>query len=697
MNEMSSIQVRPIELAIEAPFRLRTLAVTPAALEIHCGKDVTTIEPRVMQVLVALNRSQGHVVSREELLELCWEGRIVGDDSLNRSVSQLRKALSSDEGVFVDTIPRVGYRLRLEGEEPADPPQAAAHLPKLSVTMRTRLIGAAVLVGICGAAAAAYLSSGTPKSWSASGVRPLTQDPGVETFPALSPDGLVVAYAAGPGFGEPRDIYLRNVNLGDTVPVRITDTRADESSPAWSPDGGRIAFLRHGTDGECLIVMMTPPNGAERIVSECTNPYAGLAWLNPRELIVGDRPAGARARRLVAVDVTSGRTRALTHPPADTLGDASPAVSGNGAWVAFRRTAALGSDNVYLLDTKTETVRPLTNDGWKTAGFTWAADDRTLLFSSNRGGDFGLWAIDAVRGGKPSRITLGMLPLGRISTDRQSRHIAIETGRTQANLVRYSPDGSTQSPITSGEGSDWDPDTRADGSTLFGSDRDGTNQIWTRQPDGRTTRLTDMTASFIYAPRWSQDGSRILFLAVVDGLTDVYSIRPDGSGLIRVTKDGAPKGRAVWSSDRDAVFYTVIAGSGWQLMKQDLQSGRNSVVGNSTGITIVERAGTRLFARRVDGGPIMEIDPQSGAVQPLSAQIEVEGLEAWAPRADGIVHVRGTAPAAELWLTNWGGESRRLASVRQASRAPIAIAADGSIIASQLMSDNRDIIMIDLD
>ncbi|HWW57050.1 MAG TPA: winged helix-turn-helix domain-containing protein [Sphingopyxis sp.] len=698
MNEMSSIPARPIELAIEAPFQLRTLEVTPAALELRRGGEVTTLEPRVMQVLVALHRAEGRVVSREELLELCWEGRIVGDDSLNRSVSQLRKALAGADDISVDTIPRVGYRLRFEIETPEAAPEPIPARAKSPVSFRTKAVAAVAVLAICGTVGAFTLYVGAPHTWSASGVRPLTQEAGVEMFPAMSPDGLAVAYSAGPGFWVPRDIYLRNVSVGDATPVRITDTpHADESAPAWSPDGDRLAFLREDAAGQCSIVMITPPNGAERVISACSDPYAGLAWLNANELIVGHRPAGARARRLVAIDVTSGRSRALTNPPVDMLGDSAPAVSASGRRLAFRRTAAMGSDSIHMLDVSTRETRSLTGDGWKAAGFTWAKDERTLFFSSNRGGDFGLWAIDAVQESDPRRVTLGMLPLGRMSVDRQSRQIAVETGRIQTNLARIGAGGGASSPITTGEGTDWDPDARADGTILFASDRSGTNQIWAHRPDGRIVRLSDMKASYVYAPRWSPNGQRAIFLGVVDGRTHVYSIRPDGSGLTRLTRDGGPKGRATWGPDGKRLFFTAVSGSGWHLIALDPVSGRASPVPGSRGIAIVERAGARLFARRAGESAIVELDPRSGAPRALPARIDVAGLEAWAPREDGIVHVRGEGPSAELWITGWDGASRRLAPLRQAPRIPFAIATDGSIVTPQLIADNRDLMLINLD
>ncbi len=111
---------RPIELAQEGNFSLGRMLVRPSRREIEIDGSADTIEPRVMQVLIALARRSGEVVSREQLTELCWAGRFVSEDAINRSMTKVRK-LASPSSFTLETIPRVGYRL-----VPADVPQTAS-------------------------------------------------------------------------------------------------------------------------------------------------------------------------------------------------------------------------------------------------------------------------------------------------------------------------------------------------------------------------------------------------------------------------------------------------------------------------------------------------------------------------------------------------------------------------------------------
>jgi DNA-binding winged helix-turn-helix (wHTH) protein/tetratricopeptide (TPR) repeat protein len=102
-----------VELARTADFALGPLRVVPAAREVERDGVRETLEPRVMQVLVALAQAGGEVVGRDELIARCWEGRIVVDNAINRVISRLRRLSTTlGEGCFrIDTVARVGYRL----------------------------------------------------------------------------------------------------------------------------------------------------------------------------------------------------------------------------------------------------------------------------------------------------------------------------------------------------------------------------------------------------------------------------------------------------------------------------------------------------------------------------------------------------------------------------------------------------------
>ena len=102
---------RLIDLALEPAFHLAGLEVHPATLEVRAAGRSEQLEPRIMQVLVALAGRRGEVVSRDELIQTCWGGRIVGDDSINRCIFRLRKLAERLGGFEIATVPRVGFKL----------------------------------------------------------------------------------------------------------------------------------------------------------------------------------------------------------------------------------------------------------------------------------------------------------------------------------------------------------------------------------------------------------------------------------------------------------------------------------------------------------------------------------------------------------------------------------------------------------
>lgn len=162
---------RPLDLGAEGDFSLGALDVHPATREVSAaGGRRKTIEPRVMQVLVVLARANGLVISRDQLIERCWGGRIVGDDAINSCLAKVRVlAEYAEEPSFeIETIPRVGYRLRgappvaAESASPAQSVSGAANARSPGRRRWPLLIGAGMPIALACAALFIVLHRQTP-------------------------------------------------------------------------------------------------------------------------------------------------------------------------------------------------------------------------------------------------------------------------------------------------------------------------------------------------------------------------------------------------------------------------------------------------------------------------------------------------------------------------------------------------------
>jgi DNA-binding winged helix-turn-helix (wHTH) protein len=142
--------IRMADLANSPDRLIGGARVSPAARTIAGPLREVTVEPRVMQVLLALAEAEGAVVTRARLELRCWGGPFASEDSLNRAIAALRRALR-DAGagdLAVETIPRTGYRLRLR----QDAAPAADHG---EVRSPVRALGRRAFVAGAGAAALA--------------------------------------------------------------------------------------------------------------------------------------------------------------------------------------------------------------------------------------------------------------------------------------------------------------------------------------------------------------------------------------------------------------------------------------------------------------------------------------------------------------------------------------------------------------
>lgn len=113
-----------MNVAATFPVRVAGLNIDPVRRRVSGPGGEAALEPLVMQLLVHLAERQGQVLPRRELFDHLWGKAQVGDDSLNRLIGGLRKALSrtSDGSVVIETVPRMGYRLIVDPSPPCAAP-----------------------------------------------------------------------------------------------------------------------------------------------------------------------------------------------------------------------------------------------------------------------------------------------------------------------------------------------------------------------------------------------------------------------------------------------------------------------------------------------------------------------------------------------------------------------------------------------
>ena len=118
-----------VAMDLQGGFRVATWDVFPLTGDIRSAGDFVHLEPKVMEVLVALAGRAGSVVLRDELLATVWGPRAaISDEPLTRCIAQLRQAFgdSARNSRIIQTIPKRGYRLM----QPVVPIEPAAAEPE---------------------------------------------------------------------------------------------------------------------------------------------------------------------------------------------------------------------------------------------------------------------------------------------------------------------------------------------------------------------------------------------------------------------------------------------------------------------------------------------------------------------------------------------------------------------------------------
>ena len=497
-------------------------------------------------------------------------------------------------------------------------PQTAT-IPIRVAAAPSRRASGLLLVGLAAAAiglgAGWLLWSGKQNGGVATGrITRITADEGLEIQPAISPDGKMLAYAAGNSLRV--RLYLKPVGGGRAVPLTsegastVPDSiglgpergqldrgiPGSQQEPRWSPSGNSILFRANG--GVDTVAVGLGGGTPVTVISGAQGPVASATW-SPD----GRRIAFVRRDSLMSYTIANGETRFLAKnngkecswsPRNDWIACVDPR---NYSAIGFSM-GNIGPSAILLVPVDGGTPIRLTDIATMNASPVWSPDGRRLYFISNRDGQRDIYYVAIGRGGHPDgevhRLTTA-LDAAALSLSRDGGRLAYSVYTPQANVwsVPVLPSGVATSAmatqVTFGHQLVESLSLTPDGRTLFlDADRKGDSDIWRLdlekgEPEAMTSDVADEFGGVL-----SPDGRRLAYYSYREGsnrgiimvkpmdggplqqvnTSESYGIfpewSPDGKGLTWGCRDAPPRGGCLatqdsagrWRVERQAVLRT---------------------------------------------------------------------------------------------------------------------------------------------
>ena len=641
--------------------RVGAFRIDAGALQVQSAGRTTRLTPKAMGVLLALAREPGVTLSRDELLDRVWGSVHVTPGVVGHAITALRRAFGDDveQPAYIETIPRVGYRLVAEVEDlsgpdsgavadaggttaeaPAAPrpsgPGEASHAARDGENARADPAAAPQSVpppsGQATPAPAARPAAPPawrrPSAWLAAALalaafvavvaavwprpaRPtgaaltlepwtrVTFAPGSESTPRLSPSGDWLVYSRRERVGARPGLFLQS--LHGTEPIALDEGEHAER-PAWSPDGREIAYVWRSPDGARCEIRATGVDGPDPLkLADC--PPHSVVYLDWSPAVAGRIaysaivPGNAGGTRIRLLRRAGGwATEPFDYGPDATPADLFPRFSPDGRTIAFRRGSNPTSD-LYSVAADGGPVTRLTTLRSEITGLDWLPDGSGLVFSSNHEGPRALYLLSLADG----RISpLGIEGASAPDIDNRDGNIAFQLEDWHTTLAEVPLQGGPPRRLAPSSGSDFSAAfSQGDQRVVFVSNRDGSSQLWLLdQADGRTRRLTRHTSGQVEAPVLSADGRRVLYVLRTAGRHELHEF-DFGQGVSqRVAVADRSLRKAIYGGDDHSIWYTGWDDGAWRLHACPRTAGQRECRGQATPLPAFRVERTRIDGRQ---------------------------------------------------------------------------------------------------
>ncbi|HXS98186.1 MAG TPA: protein kinase [Candidatus Limnocylindrales bacterium] len=507
---------------------------------------------------------------------------------------------SSELGALIDRCTRadpderwqsaadVSYQLAWIAEEGRKPQNSgAAPAPERvtgpgAIARRWKYLAAGVAAVVLIVSCAWIVSEPGSTDFSNYHLTPFATEAAEESSPAWSPDGRTLAYEFA--VNGVKQIYTRSLDA--LAASRVTSSDEDCLLPFWSPGGDRIYYISRNK-----LWSIGPAGGEPRaVIDEVTG--AAISPDGKTFAIVRGIPG---AMSFWIAPVSGGAPQIYRTPPfSDRLALVSaPQFSPDGSKIAeIASLRAAGADSALWVipfhngaaGPKAERL-PVHSLGQRARvdRLSWMPDNRTVAL----GGVGRLYAIDT-RSHRMRTLLVNTTGASQPAVSPDGRRLAFAAGDTDIDIVEVTLGNSTPRTFLATAGLEAWPSWSPNGSQYAYIGKSGANyEIWLRDADGENARpvVTPDAAvpwSAVQRVRFSPDGRHLAYDIYgnqhVIGISSIFGGRP----VILDTQSPDQHG-ASWSPDGNWIAYRRLNGNAWELVKRPIGGGDAVRLGPAAG------------------------------------------------------------------------------------------------------------------
>ena len=268
-------------------------SVFPEKFVIKNSETEIQIKSLSMKLLCCLIEYEGKVVSKDTLIEKCWEGRIVSDDAVRQAIKELRGYLGCNgtNARYIETVRKQGYRLIAKYEPLKSEPaldNAVFEIDNIKPSITTLVFNKWFysLLFIIASATLIY-SLLQNKSYV------LSNDSTTVTYEKervlgyqKSIDGIDAYAVLRPGASFGQSIKIRDEEKNLLHTIKPTMESGHVTSPVFSPSGDKLVYLDYHKD-QCTIRVIEPIKNEQIKAIKCSKSdyFVALDWVNDNELL----------------------------------------------------------------------------------------------------------------------------------------------------------------------------------------------------------------------------------------------------------------------------------------------------------------------------------------------------------------------------------------------------------------------------